>query len=102
MALNYSCHSPPGLDAGYMGLHCPLPIEAAHFSQVLHYSGVQVKHEPTEAEMLPPASIESADTNMDPDGPVASSHDVIKADLGPPPKEVPTGRTVLGMNKQLT
>jgi hypothetical protein len=29
----------------------------------------------------------------------ASSHDVIKADLGPPPKEVPTGRTVLGIAK---
>ena len=96
MALNFSCHAPAGMAGGHMDLHCTLPIGARNLSPVLQYSGVQVKHEPTEVEMLLPASIESEDTIMDPDGPEASSHDVIKADLGPPPKEVPTGRTVLG------
>jgi hypothetical protein len=95
MALNFSCHSPAGLAGGHIGLHCPVPLGALHSSPALHYSGVQVKHEPAETEMLPPASVES---ESDPDGPVASSHDVIKADLGPPPKEVPTGRTVLGIS----
>ncbi len=87
MALNFSCNS-AGNNAGP---HCPLPpvLAGAGQHQLLPMNEVIVKNEP--------ADILVHDDVGDPNVPTVSSHDVIKADLGPPPKEVPTGRTVLGI-----
>ena len=92
MALNFSCHS-VGPTGAHAGPHCPLPpVLAAAGHQLLPINDViVVKNEP--------ADVLVHDDVGDPDVPTVSSHDVIKADLGPPPKEVPTGRTVLGMKE---
>lgn len=86
MASNYNCHHPGVVSAHDVIANCHL-IGQAHMP--IH--DVMIKNEPHDDDV----------TNHDVDdvinGDSVSSHDVIKADLGPVAKEVPTGRTVLGI-----
>jgi len=101
MASNYNCHLPgPGLVPAHViaTASCPL-ANPAHGPLLLPlHHDVIVKSEPRDDDVL------SQDDGGDGvgahvDGDNVSSHDVIKADLGPAAKEAPSGRTVLGITK---
>ncbi len=104
MALNYNCQAASSF---YFGPNCPpMSVGPAAISHHHHHlpplpADVLVKDEPHDDDVTSHAddamSLADGDDAAEQDS--ASSHDVIKADLGPPPKEVPTGRTVLGIAK---
>jgi hypothetical protein len=78
MASSYLCYFPVRPD-----LQCPLPERETGQPVTPPGDAVIIKNEP-------------ADDVRTADGEGASSHDVIKADLGTAPREAPSGRTVLG------
>jgi len=81
MASNYNCHVPGSLSA-HVVPNCPLP-GMAHAPPALPLHDVVVKAEPRDEDVIAHGDV--------------SSHDVIKANLAPIQKEVPSGRTVLGI-----
>ena len=93
MASNFNCHL-PGIVPAHVIANCPLTSQA-NAPPILPLHDVIVKNEPLD---------DDDDDGLNPDVPIddvmlgdsGSSHDVIKADLGPVAKEAPTGRTVLG------
>ena len=93
MASNFNCHL-PGIVPAHVIANCPLTSQATA-PPILPLHDVIVKNEPHD---------DDDDDGLNQDVPIddvilgdcVSSHDVIKADLGPVAKEAPTGRTVLG------